>query len=63
VDISFAIVSLGELESIREGLNQKGFKQSPEDNVICRFRYKGIKVDVMSTKEVGWAPWPKYLMN
>jgi len=23
---------------------------------MCRFRYKDIKVDVMSTKEIGWAP-------
>ena len=56
VDISVAIASLGELESIREELIQKGFKQSPEDDVICRFRYDNIKVDVMSTKAVGWAP-------
>jgi len=34
----------------------KGFKQSPSDDVICRFRYEDIKVDVMSTKAVGWAP-------
>jgi len=27
-----------------------------EDDVVCRFRYDNIKVDVMSTKEVGWAP-------
>ncbi len=56
VDISLAIVSLGELEAIREKLTRKGFKQSPEDDVICRFRYEDIKVDVMSTKAVGWAP-------
>ena len=56
VDISLAIASLGDLESIREELTQKGFKQSPEDDVICRFRYEDIKVDVMSTKAVGWAP-------
>lgn len=56
VDITVEIATLGELESIREELIQKGFKQSPEDNVICRFRYDDIKVDVMSTKEVGWAP-------
>jgi len=56
VDITVEIASLGELESIREDLVKKGFKQSPEDNVICRFRYDNIKVDVMSTKEVGWAP-------
>ena len=41
VDITVEIASLGELESIREELIQKGFKQTPED-------------DVMSTKAVGW---------
>lgn len=56
VDISLAIASLGELEAIREELTRKGFKQSPEDDVICRFRYEDIKVNVMSTKAVGWAP-------
>ena len=56
VDISFAIASIGDLEVIREELTRKGFIQTPEDNVICRFRYEGIKVDVMNTKAVGWAP-------
>ena len=56
MDISLAIASLGDLESIREELIRKGFKQFPEDDVICRFRYGDIKVDVMSTKAVGWAP-------
>jgi len=37
-------------------LEDKGFVQSAEDDVICRFRLKEIKVDVMSTTEVGWAP-------
>ena len=56
VDISVAIASLGELESLREALTRKGFIQSPEDNVVCRFRYEGTKVDVMSTQAIGWAP-------
>ena len=56
VDITVEIASVGELESIRKDLVKKGFKQSPEDSVLCRFRYDNIKVDVMSTKEVGWAP-------
>lgn len=56
VDITVEIASLRELESIRQELVKKGFTQSPEDNVTCRFRYDNIKVDVMSTKEVGWAP-------
>jgi len=56
VDISMEIFSLGQLESIRELLSQKGFIQSHEDKVICRFRLDDIKVDVMSTKSIGWAP-------
>lgn len=56
VDITVEIDSLVELESIREDLIKKGFNQSPEDKVICRFRYENLKVDVMGTKEVGWAP-------
>ncbi len=56
IDISMEIASLTELENIREELTKKGFKQSSEDDVICRFRFEDIKVDVMSTKQVGWAP-------
>jgi predicted nucleotidyltransferase len=56
IDISMEIASLGELERIRTELTQKGFYQSSEDDVICRFRYEDIKVDVMATKAVGWAP-------
>jgi predicted nucleotidyltransferase len=56
IDISMEIASLSELEKLRVKLTQKGFYQSSEDNVICRFRYEDIKLDVMATKEVGWAP-------
>ncbi len=56
IDISLSIASLGELEALREELISKGFTQSPDDNVICRFRYGDVKVDVMSTHAVGWAP-------
>ena len=56
VDVFLEIASLGKLEKIREELIRRGFYQTPEDDVICRFRYEDIKVDVMSTKEIGWAP-------
>lgn len=56
IDIFLEISSLGKLEDLRETLTQKGFRQSAEDDVICRFRYQDIKVDVMATKPVGWAP-------
>lgn len=68
VDISLSIATLSELEAIREDLTKKGFIQTAEDNVICRFRYDDVKVDVMNTKNVGWAPanpWfaPGYLLK
>ena len=56
IDISLEIASIAELEKLREDLSKKGFKQSHEDDVICRFRFEDIKVDVMATKAVGWAP-------
>ena len=56
LDISLEIASLGALEDLRVSLLQKGFYQSAEDDVICRFRYEDIKVDVMGTEPVGWAP-------
>ena len=56
IDFSMEIASLAELESIRKNLTQKGFCQTSEDNVICRFRFEDIKVDVMATRAVGWAP-------
>lgn len=56
IDITFKIVNVGKLEELREMLISRGFSQSSEDDVICRFRLQDIKVDVMSTQEVGWAP-------
>lgn len=56
IDITMEIASVGKLEAIRVELTNKGFYQSSEDSIICRFRYDDIKVDVMATKAVGWAP-------
>lgn len=37
LDLTFKITTAGELEALREALIQKGFLQTHEDNVICRF--------------------------
>lgn len=52
VDISLFIATLSELEAIREELTRKGFKQSAEGHVICRFQYEDVKVDVMNTRSL-----------
>lgn len=56
VDISLEILSVGELENLRIDLIKKGFRQTANEKVVCRFIYEDIKVDVMSTKAIGWAP-------
>lgn len=56
IDLTFQLATFAELEELREQLIEKGFTQNAEDNVNCRFRYEDLKVDVMSTKNVGWAP-------
>ncbi len=56
IDIALEIITLGELENLRHLLNQKKFYQTAEDNVICRFRFEEIIIDVMATRPIGWAP-------
>jgi len=63
IDISLEIGSLTELENIRIELINKGFVQTAEEDVICRFTYDDIKVDVMATQEIGWAPGNEWFEN
>ncbi|GAB4518951.1 MAG: hypothetical protein Tsb004_29780 [Allomuricauda sp.] len=56
LDLTFQLASFAELEELRVQLTEKGFTQSADDNVNCRFRYEDLKIDVMSTQSVGWAP-------
>jgi predicted nucleotidyltransferase len=56
IDIVLHILSLGELTALQERLGQKGIHPDPESKIICRFKYDDVLIDVMSIKEVGWAP-------
>lgn len=62
LDLTFQITTVGKLEELRQQLVQKGFIQSHEDNVICRFRFDDLLIDVMSTQAVGWAPSNRWFM-
>ncbi|MHB8579902.1 MAG: nucleotidyl transferase AbiEii/AbiGii toxin family protein [Ignavibacteriaceae bacterium] len=60
VDIFLEIASYGKLSEFQEELASKGFHPTPEQNIMCRFKYDDILLDVMSTKEVGWASADKW---
>ncbi len=60
IDISVEIASISQLEELRENLTAKGFIQTADLKVICRFKLEEILLDVMGTKPIGWAlanPW------
>ncbi|NOY50018.1 MAG: hypothetical protein GXO88_05590 [Chlorobi bacterium] len=60
IDFFLEIASLSKLEELRVELRNKGFIQLTDNKVICRFSYKDVDVDVMATKEIGWAPSNKW---
>jgi hypothetical protein len=60
IDLVFEIATYAELSKLEDKLIAKGFKRIMDEQVICRFKLDDILVDVMATKDVGWAqanPW------
>lgn len=55
VDITLEIASFAELTKIQEQLAEKGIYPAIEEKIMCRFDCNGVLLDVMATKEVGWA--------
>lgn len=56
IDLGIKVASVAHLEEIREELTKKGFRQTADLEVMCRFKLEDILVDIMATKPVGWAP-------
>jgi hypothetical protein len=56
VDIMLRIATFAELAALQDKLASKHIYPDPEANINCRFKYEDVLIDVMSTKEVGWAP-------
>lgn len=61
VDIVTHVVTYGELRDFEFELYRNGFYQTPEDDVMCRFRWEDVIVDVMSVRPVGWAPSNRWI--
>lgn len=51
VDCIIDVVSLGQYYKFESKLNKQGFKKSMEDDIICRWHYDDIILDVMPTDE------------
>ena len=51
VDLIVDLVGHAQWAQLQEQLRQKGFAESPEDDVICRMRLGALKVDFMPDDE------------
>jgi hypothetical protein len=51
VDCIVDVISLKAYHNLSSQLSQKGFKQSVEDDVICRWRIDELILDVMPSKK------------
>ena len=51
VDLIVDLAGYGEWAQLQDQLRQKGFSESPDDNVICRMRLGDLKVDFMPDDE------------
>ena len=47
VDLVVHLTGYAQWQNLVEQLRHKGFKQSPQDEIICRMRLGGLKVDFM----------------
>lgn len=51
VDIIVGVMTQGKWVQLKEELHAKGFTESSDDDVICRMRLDGLKVDFMPDDE------------
>lgn len=51
VDLIVDLSGPGKWPALVEALNARGFRESAEDDVVCRFRLDGLRVDVMPDDE------------
>jgi predicted nucleotidyltransferase len=60
IDIFLEIATYGKLAQLQNDISKKGFFPAEDEEVMCRFKYEDVLVDIMAVKEVGWAPADKW---
>jgi hypothetical protein len=53
IDVIVEVITLADYHRLQRRLREKGFRESMEDGVICRWKFKEILVDFMPTKDKG----------
>ncbi|WP_259016267.1 hypothetical protein [Emticicia fluvialis] len=51
IDVVVEVISRGDYSDIEEQIRSLGFKNDIDSNVICRYKFLGITVDIMPNEE------------
>lgn len=49
IDLVIVVSTYADYERLEVRLRELGFHHSPEDKILCRYRYHGVMVDIMPT--------------
>lgn len=56
IDLTIELVNLGYWSVLQERLAALGFSANPQEQVICRYQYQGIQVDIMPATDSPFGP-------
>ena len=56
IDLTIELANLGHWAALQERLAELGFSPNPSEQVICRYFYKGIQVDIMPASDSHFGP-------
>lgn len=56
IDLVVNVATFGQLTALQHKLGQKGIYIDPRTPITCRFTFEDVVIDVMATKQIGWAP-------
>ncbi|MBP7513219.1 MAG: nucleotidyl transferase AbiEii/AbiGii toxin family protein [Flavobacteriales bacterium] len=60
IDLVIVVSTYAEYERLEVRLRELGFHHSPEDKIMCRYRYHGVMVDIMPTDVPAIGPTNKW---
>ncbi len=60
IDLVIVVSTYAEYERLEVRLRELGFHHSPEDKIMCRYRYHGVMVDIMPTDVPAIGPANKW---
>lgn len=60
IDLVIVVSTYAEYERLEVRSRELGFHLSPEDNIMCRYSYHGVMVDIMPTDVPAIGPTNKW---